>query len=643
LTSFSQTKTADLINRWKKAKSEKGYLTDTGSIILLNQLSDQYLYEHVDSALYFAKQALQLAEFQKYPMGKANSSYRIGQAYYIRSDYALSLEASEQLCTISNKINYQAGIGESYQIMGLIYLAQDKLTSSLVEFTKALKIFIKLKDNQKAGKLYFNMGICYDESGQSDKAFYYLDKAIAIAKQGNDNHLLSMALNRTGETYFHLKNYGEALVYYQQVINSKLTSNWEKGFAFSGMAQVFYALGDYNKAILHAQQSYVLSEKVKSQWDAVRALKILSESYAAVKDYKHAYASQLQFKKSNDSLLNIDKEKEIDRLHLRQQQADNIRLKNDIKNKVQIISFSKRLLFFRNLIAVAVIIFVIIIIISNRQKTALNKILQKQNIDIALQKEEISKQKEVLDQLNHTKDQLFSVISHDLRSPFATVLQTIDLIRSGYIPIEDQAAMLEDFYQQVNLVSLMMNNLLIWANSQKTGIKSEAINLDITDAVNGIVSVSNYLAKNKNIKLDHHYKSDKWVRADLDHIKIIVQNLVVNAMKFTPEGGTIEIFYTDDENYLAVHVKDSGIGIPSEKMNKLFKISGKEISGYGTNNEAGAGLGLVLIKQFADANNGKLEVKSKQGEGSEFIVYLRRAENNSSDSYRNSLLANHSV
>lgn len=311
--------------------------------------------------------------------------------------------------------------------------------------------------------------------------------------------------------------------------------------------------------------------------------------------------------------------------HLKQQQADNARLVNELKIKEQAIAFSTKLFWFRNLAAVIVIIFLVLIIRSNRQKTALNKVLQKQNADIALQKAEISQQKETLLQLNHTKDKLFSVISHDLRSPFAAILQTMDSIRAGDVSAEEQEEIMNSFYQQLSLVNLMMNNMLVWAGSQQSGIKTDQVTLNITDTVNEIILISNFLAKNKRIKLKHSYDTDKYVLADLNHMKIVFQNLIGNAIKFTPHGGTIEVYYTTDEDYKVIHVKDNGIGILPQKKEKLFKITGKDISGNGTNNEAGAGIGLGLIKQFVDANNGKLEVHSKPGEGSDFTVYLEKA------------------
>jgi len=381
----------------------------------------------------------------------------------------------------------------------------------------------------------------------------------------------------------------------------------------------------YDKAIADAQKSLSLAQKNNSQAGKVQALTTLAKSYAAKNDFKQAYNYQVQLKNASDSANNNDKNSEVNSLRLKQQQEDNARLVNEIKIKEQSIAFSKKLFWIRNVLATIVVIFIIIIIRSNRQKTGLNKVLQKQNADIAAQKAEISKQKETLHRLNHTKDQLFSVISHDLRSPFAAILQAMDGMKTGYLSAEEQKEVMNAFYQQLSLVTMMVNNLLVWAGSQQTGNKTQLATIDAADVIDEIIAISNFLAKNKRIKLNHSPGKGSLVLADSNHLKIIFNNLIGNAIKFTPHGGTIEISYTDDVDYQAIHVKDNGIGILPQKMEKLFKVTGKDISGYGTNNEAGAGIGLGLIKQFVDANNGRIEVKSQPGEGAEFIVYLEKA------------------
>lgn len=624
-TSLAQTDQDQPLRRWNSIRQTKYYKKDSNNVKLLNTLSRKYIYNHTDSALNFAKQALQLSTDQNYPNGQAVSLYNMASIFYVMGDYTASMETSERLMILSRRINYPPGIGESNQVSGLVYLAQDKLDNALTLFAKSLEVFTGLKDSLQMSKTYFDIGIYYDEKKQPDKAFNNLSKAIQIAENIGDKDIVAMAINRTGEIWYHQKKYHTALKYYQQVVNSKVPSIWEKGFAYSGMAQCYYELKQYDKAVTTAAKSYELSKKVNSAWDAVRALTVLSESFAALHHYKQAFTSQSILKKTNDSLFNADKEKELNYLHLKQQQADNISLVNDLKAKNKLIALNDRLVLLRRIGGIALVSFLLIFIRSNWQKSKLNKILKEQNDDIARQKDEISSQKEALDELNHAKDQLFSVISHDLRSPFTTVLQTIDLLRNGEISDEEKVIILDDFYNQVNLVTLMVNNLLVWANSQQFGIKVNLGAINITPVIGGIVSLSHYMAKHKGITLIHSKGDERWVNADIDHVKIIVQNLVGNAIKFTHTGGTIQIFYTDDEQYYGVHVKDNGTGISHGKMDNLFKVTGRGISGYGTNNEAGTGIGLILIKQFVDANDGKLDIQSIKGAGSEFTVYFRKA------------------
>ncbi|RYZ98471.1 MAG: hypothetical protein EOP47_19270 [Sphingobacteriaceae bacterium] len=611
-----------LLRQWQHAKIKAGYSSDTANITLLNALSYNYIYNNTDSSLYFANLAFQIAKHTKSIVGQANALINIGSANYVKGDYFVSLQVTSQLMNISQKINYNTGIANVYQLRGLIFLAQDNLPDAIIEITKALKFYTLLNNKGKMARMYFNLGLSNDELKQSSKAFKYLDKAIEIGKSISDEHIISMANNRKGETYFHIKEYRQALAYYNRVLASGYQDNWEKGFALSGIAQTYYALGNYNDAVTNASKSVDIALKMNSLWDAVRALKILTQSYAAQANYKQAYSSSMLMNRYSDSLLNDTKQKKINYLQLSQQRSDNLRLQKENEIHKQKMDFNRLLIAGIGLLTICISIFAVVISRSNIHKTALNKKLERRNKSIDLQKEEISRQNEKLDQLIHTKNQLFSVISHDLRSPFSSVLQTMDLIRSGELTKDEQELVLERFHEQLVSVTGMVNNLLLWANSQQDGLKSKAVEIDIAEIVEEILPVYRHMAANKSISLTHQPEGKKTAFADMDHFKIIIQNLVGNAVKFTSGGGNVVISYTEDRNYRIISIKDDGIGIGTEKMQKLFKVVGKEISGYGTHKEVGAGIGLLLIKQFIEANKGKLDINSEPGKGTKVLVYL---------------------
>ncbi|MCC8409367.1 hypothetical protein LJ707_10525 [Mucilaginibacter sp. UR6-1] len=621
ITGYAQN-TDSLLRQFNKLKKSKGFYRDTANIKLLTNLASAYRTDNTDSSLLFGNTALTIARQTHSSEGEANAWASIGGAYYVKGSYFQSLEAASRLMDISSRINYKRGKGDAYQLRGLIYLGQDEFKDAIAEFAKALKIYKQLGLPGKTVRMLFNIGLSYDELQDSTKAFDYLNQAKAIALHTNDEQMVAMIYNRIGETYYDFKLYKTAIAFHNRVINGKYQDKWENAFAYSGLAQAQYELGNYDAALKNAVKSRQLAHEVQSLWDEVRALKILAQAYAATGNFEQAYRYNTQMNVYNDSLLNDNKAKKLDYLHLKQQRDENIKLEKENEIHTQKTRFNQLLLVAIGVLTVCISIFAVIMSRSNVQKTSLNNKLERRNRSIANQKEEISQQNEKLDAINHTKNQLFSVISHDLRGPFASIMQTIELIRDDELTEDERNRILDNFYKQVGQISTMVNNLLLWANSQLEGNITQPREFDATVIVNEVINVSAYLAGNKNVQLIHEHTGTKQIFADPDHVKIIVQNLVGNAIKFTPSGGSVTISYTHDGPNQVIHIKDTGVGISLEKMGKLFKVVGKSISGYGTNHEQGAGIGLLLIKQFTEVNKGRIKLHSEPGVGTEISVYL---------------------
>ncbi len=597
-------------------------LKNTQLAIRYNALAEKFMYEDADSSLYYSAKAYTAATASNNFKEVTRALTNQGMTNYVKGAYFASLEATTKLMDLSVEHKYKQGIGNSYHIRGLIYLAQDEFDDAIIEFEKALKIFRQLNNQPKLVRVLFNIGLCYDEKREPQRAFKYLDETIAISQAIKDEHMIAMGYNRKGETYYHSKDYARAIAFHNSVIDGPYQDKWENAFAYSGLAQAQLELKDYKAALANALKSVQLAAEVKSLWDEVRALNIAAKAYAAIGDDKLAYKYLRLKDRKDDNLLNESKRSKLNNLHLQQQRLENLQLEKENELHIQKIKFNRLLIAGIGLLTLCIAIFAVVISRSNVYKTSLNKKLERQNRAIARQKEEISVQNEKLDQLNRTKNQLFSVVSHDLRGPFASIAQTLELFRDGYITAEERDDILDHFEQQVNHLSIMVNNMLAWANSQLAGAQSRAEALDCAQTVEEVLSVYHYQAGQKDIVINHQFEGVHPVYADPDHLRIITQNTIGNALKFTRPGGEIKIFYSDDATFQVLHIKDNGIGIPADKMQKLFKVVGKGISGAGTQNEVGAGIGLLLIKQFVEMNKGQLKIISEADKGTDVVIYL---------------------
>lgn len=226
-------------------------------------------------------------------------------------------------------------------------------------------------------------------------------------------------------------------------------------------------------------------------------------------------------------------------------------------------------------------------------------------------------------ELNSTKDKFFSIIAHDLKSPFGSIIGHSEILidkinEKDYAGIEKNASLI---LQSSNSAMELITNLMDWARSQSGRMEFIPQNFEINTLINEVILLLSGLAEHKCITITNALQSGIQVSADKAMISTVLRNLISNAIKFTNSGGRIIIMAEDNQNELIVSVSDNGVGIPEDKIDKLFNIQ----IGYttpGTQKEKGTGLGLILCKEFISKNNGKIWVESKVGIGSTFYFSL---------------------
>jgi len=263
------------------------------------------------------------------------------------------------------------------------------------------------------------------------------------------------------------------------------------------------------------------------------------------------------------------------------------------------------------------------------------KKIKEQNIQLEQQKEEITirnkkieEQNHILSEINIGKDKFFSILAHDLKSPFNSMLGLSDLLNDEFasFDLEKQKEFINIINKGLHSTYNLLDNLLLWSYAQRGTIDFKPTNENLYLLANDFVAVLMLAANNKSIQLINEIPKDIFITADKNMLSTIIRNLVSNAIKFTHREGEIvinarKISDENNQNFIEIFVKDNGLGVPIEIQPKLFDIS-KNTSLLGTENEKGSGFGLNLCKEFVEKHGGKIWLKSEFGVGSEFLFTI---------------------
>ncbi|RUA31369.1 MAG: hypothetical protein DSY77_13135 [Bacteroidetes bacterium] len=253
---------------------------------------------------------------------------------------------------------------------------------------------------------------------------------------------------------------------------------------------------------------------------------------------------------------------------------------------------------------------------NSRRKQTLNLILKDR-------KEEAEAQRDQLEAINETREKFLSIIAHDLMGPVNS-FKGLSAIMKMSIEKQDKKDLLEIHQvlnKTINNMSNLLTNLLDWSVTQKGSVPYLPEKLYIHQLSAELIDLFFNTAENKKISLKSEITTDLAVWADENSVKTILRNLVSNALKFTEDGGSIELSAEKKDGFIAIKVKDTGMGMAQEKINMLLAENHFERS-QGTKGEKGVGLGLQLVKEFTQMNKGKIEIESQIHRGTTFVVYL---------------------
>lgn len=244
-------------------------------------------------------------------------------------------------------------------------------------------------------------------------------------------------------------------------------------------------------------------------------------------------------------------------------------------------------------------------------------------IDRKIAEEEIKDYSKQLEELNSNKDKFFSILAHDLRSPFIALLGYTEILKEELNKLDDRQLIFyaSNLYKATQNLFNLLENLLEWSRVQSGKINFNPQEFEFNDLLDSVVNLFSENIRAKNINLTKEFDLNISVLADVNMVESVIRNILSNAIKFTKADGNIKIEAKKLSGKVMVSVEDDGIGISAEKLESLFKLN-VNTSSPGTDNEQGTGLGLIISKEFIEKNGGVLSVESEEGNGSKFTFTL---------------------
>ena len=225
-----------------------------------------------------------------------------------------------------------------------------------------------------------------------------------------------------------------------------------------------------------------------------------------------------------------------------------------------------------------------------------------------------------LEDANETKNKLLSIVAHDLRAPLASIQNYLEMLTEYQFSADEKRNMEQDLLETTRNTGQMLSNLLLWTSNQMDGVTVRLEELQLSATLKPIIAMQSAIAGEKCIVMKNMMANNAWVIADANMLQLVFRNLLNNAIKFTAPGGKITLLSECHGQNWRILVRDSGIGIANDRKDTIFSI--KSQSTFGTKNEKGTGLGLLLCKEFTEMQHGQIGFESAVGIGTTFFVSL---------------------
>ena len=576
-----------------------------------------------DESVVFYKQAIEIFKLRGDLLQSAIVLLSLGKTYSNDGNLYMALKCYLEAYQACEKTKDYINLADVCNHLGSIYLTLNKPYKSMEYHRQALQYRLKLNTPEGLANSYNNIGKVFLAVNNPDSARFYFSKALYNCEHISYIKGKVKALTNLGKVCNLQLKHLEAKLYLLQSLNIARKSGYD-----AGVAEASLELGNTLLGLNQPDSAQHLFELCLYKAKLANLTELFHDSYFGLyrcyliqSHYAKALQYYVLFSEADKKQVKAENNQELAELRLtfesEKKEKDNELLRQDNEFKKNTI-LRKDAFILMVVIALSIsAVFAILFYTLFETKKKAHRKLAKLNDKVVIQNFELEKLNKELENANREKDKIFSIITHELRNPlfwFQNLTQMLSL-KYNKMPSDMVQKTLEALDESAKNAFQLMDNLLHWSRSRLNRITPVITDHSLEKLIHESSRMYETILKQKNIPLIINLPAGALIKADADLFMSVIRNLVSNAIKFTPEYGTIEISAVSENHGYIISVQDSGIGIEEKQKQTIFK-SDVESSSIGLMNEKGSGFGLKLCKEFVEMNGGSIWITDNSVRGS---------------------------
>lgn len=604
-------------------------------IDLLNSLALYFLDKNTKLAIEYSELSKNLSDELKDDERLGNCLLLLGRGYFNSNNFLTALQLFANAQAIFEKLQDKEKESEALMRTGRCQNVFGDNTRSLETLFRVVKLCREMGNMRRESEALLELSVCYLANKEYELALEYLDNAQEICLKACGKKELASVFGSKGNVYLSMSEFEKAYEYFKRclVIFEDIDFPQSVGATYHNLGIVLCGLKQYDKALESTNKGLEILTQLDKKESAFRVLGTLGTIYKEKEEYDTSLeyffkafelANEFNFRHGIENMYKETAEvyqfkgdyqnafEYISKKHI----AETTRLENFSKFNTKYLNVAHKVDTFKKESEM--------LADKNLELSELNQQLNLKNNNLSDTLDTLHAQSAEIERINNINTKILSILAHDLKNPLGVIQQVTEMYIEKSIEPEVMEEIFNELKKNAGAALNMLNEVLQWGTAQVEKKKTaDFTEINLYELIQKKEDEYSLLLKSKNNKLKNLCAKNFHLKADVNMIRFILRNLIINANKFTKDG-TISIVVNDIPDFVEIIVTDTGVGMKPSQINRLFHWETRQ-SLEGTSGEKGTGLGLLICNEFVQNHQGKISVESEIGKGSSFHFTISKS------------------